>query len=138
MLTHTTRIRVRYADTDQMKAVYYGKFFEYFEQARTDLLREIGLPYAELERMGFQLPVVEAHARYRKSARYDDVLLVQARVAERPVAKVRIEYVVHREGDEETLAEGYTVHGFVHADSGRPARAPAAFLQAMEDAFKSL
>ena len=67
MIKHTTQIRVRYADTDQMKMVYYGRYFEYFEQARSDLLRSIGLPYSEVEKAGTYLVVIEAHARYRQS-----------------------------------------------------------------------
>jgi acyl-CoA thioester hydrolase len=136
MLTHTTTIRVRYADTDQMKSVYYGKFFEYFEQARTDLLRSLGLPYAELERMGYFLPVVEAFAKYHRSARYDDLVRVETSVAEMPVARIRLRYTVRREGEEDLLAEGYTVHAFVHASSGKPTRAPMVFLQTLEEAVK--
>ena len=72
MIITETIIRVRYADTDQMKMVYYSKFLEYFEQGRSDLLREVGMPYPELEQMGYYLPVVEVHAKYVKAARYDD------------------------------------------------------------------
>ena len=76
MIKHVTELRVRYADTDQMKIAYYGKYFEYFEEARSDLLRGIGLPYAEIETMGLLLPVIEAHAEYKHSAHYDDLLEV--------------------------------------------------------------
>ena len=69
MVRHFSQIRVRYADTDQMKFVYYGKYFEYFEQGRSDLLRAIGLPYAEIEKQGIFLPVVEAFAKFQQSAR---------------------------------------------------------------------
>lgn len=74
MIKHVTTIRVRYADTDQMKIVYYAKFFEYFEQGRSDLLRSIGLPYPQIEEMGLLLPVIEAHANYKRAARYDELL----------------------------------------------------------------
>ena len=77
MIQHVTEVRVRYADTDQMKFAYYGKFFEYFEQGRSDLLRAIGLPYREVEELGYFLPVIEAHAEYRRPARYDDLLSVR-------------------------------------------------------------
>ena len=63
MIKHTSSIRIRYADTDQMKYAYYGKFFEYFEQGRSDLLRSIGLPYTRVEEMGLFLPVIEAMRR---------------------------------------------------------------------------
>ncbi len=137
MVSCTTDIRVRYADTDQMKFVYYGKFFEYFEQGRSDLLRAVGLPYPEVEAMGVYLPVIEAGARYRRSARYDDLLHVTTMLKELPIARVRIEYLVMREGEEEPMAEGFTVHTFLNAATGKPTRAPAKFTEFLEAAFKS-
>lgn len=136
MVKHVSQIRVRYADTDQMKFVYYGKYFEYFEQGRSDLLRGIGLPYPEIEKQGIFLPVIEAFAKFRQSARYDDLINIETIVAEMPVARVRIEYKVRREGEEEVLVEGYTVHSFVNAQTGRPTRAPSMFLHALEEAFQ--
>lgn len=132
MIKHVTPIRIRYADTDQMKFVYYGKFFEYFEQGRSDLMRAIGLPYPEIEAMGLFLPVIEAHATYKQSAKYDDLINVVTYMREPPVARVRIEYEVFREGETELLADGYTIHSFVNAETGRPTRAPVQFLEALQ------
>lgn len=128
-----TVIRVRYADTDQMKMVYYAKFFEYFEQGRSDLLREMGLPYPEIEEMGYYLPAVEAHARYLKSARYDDAIRVKTIVREMPQARIRIEYELTNDETKDLLVEGYTIHSFVNASSGRPTRAPERFLEALRN-----
>ncbi|MEX2115983.1 MAG: thioesterase family protein [Bacteroidota bacterium] len=135
MIRHQTQIRVRYADTDQMKMVYYGKYFEYFEQARSELLRAIGLPYSEIEESGIYLPVIEAFAKYRRSARYDDLITVESVVDEIPVARVRISYKIFDANDQEPIIEGYTVHSFLNAQTGRPTRAPARFVQALEEAF---
>lgn len=132
MITNVTTIRVRYADTDQMKQVYYGKFFEYFEQGRSDMLRAIGLPYSRVEEMGFFLPVIEAHAEYRRPVRYDDEIQIVVMLRERPVARIRLDYEVRRGGDAEPLATGYTIHGFVNATTGKPTRAPAQFVEAIE------
>ena len=132
----TTDVRVRYADTDQMKFVYYGKFFEYFEQGRSDLLRHIGMPYPDVEAMGIYLPVIEAGSKYKRSARYDDLLHVQTRIAEMPVARIRIEYSVFRNEEKDPIAEGFTVHSFINAQTGKPTRAPLKFLEVLEDAFK--
>lgn len=137
MVKQISQIRVRYADTDQMKTAYYAKYFEYFEQGRSDLLRSIGMPYPEIESQGYFLPVVEASARYRRSARYDDLLQVESTVSDPPVVRIRIDYRVFAEGEEEPIVEGYTVHGFVNASTGKPTRAPAAFLQALEEPLKS-
>lgn len=135
MVSHTSQIRVRYADTDQMRFVYYGKYFEYFEQGRSDLLRAIGLPYADIEAQGIFLPVIEAFARYKRSARYDNLLNVRTTVADMPVARIRIEYAVTVEGESEVIVEGYTVHSFLNAATGRPTRAPAIFLHTLEEAM---
>ena len=137
MISSRTPIRVRYADTDQMKMVYYGKFFEYFEQGRSDLLRDLGMPYPEIERIGYFLPVIEAHARYLHSARYDDLLTVTTILRERPQVRVRIEYQVHNER-KELLAEGHTIHGFVRAETGKPARAPQEFLELVGKKFGAI
>jgi acyl-CoA thioester hydrolase len=132
MIASETKIRVRYADTDQMKMVYYAKYFEYFESGRSNLLRDLGLPYPEIERLGYFLPVVEAHARYYKSARYDDLVQVTTMLKERPVAKIRLEYRIHNVDTNELLAEGYTLHSFVSAATLKPKRAPEQFLEAIE------
>lgn len=132
MIRNVTTIRVRYADTDQMKQVYYGKFFEYFEQGRSDMLRAIGLPYSRVEEMGFFLPVIEAHAEYRRPVRYDDEIQIVVMLRERPVARIRLDYEVRRGKEEEPLATGYTIHGFVNAETGRATRAPAQFVEAIE------
>lgn len=136
MITHKTQIRVRYADTDQMRTVYYGKYFEYFEQARSELLRSIGLPYAEIEKSGVFLPVIEAFARYRRSAQYDDLITVESLVEELPVARIRINYKIFEEKNVEPIVEGYTVHSFLNASTGKPTRAPAQFLQVLQEAFE--
>lgn len=135
MIQHTSHIRVRYADTDQMKNVYYGKYFEYFEQSRSDFLRALGLPYGELERRGFFLPVIEAYAKYRQPARYDDLLRVETRLPEVPGARIRLDYTIVRDGESDILVEGYTTHSFVHAGTGKPTRAPEEFLQVINNAL---
>jgi acyl-CoA thioester hydrolase len=136
MVKQITQIRVRYADTDQMKAVYHAKYLEYFEQGRSDLLRSVGMPYAEIEAQGYYLPVIEVTAKYRRSARYDELLRVESTVSDPPVVRIRIDYRVFGPDDEEPIAEGYTVHGFVNASTGKPTRAPAQFLQVLEEALK--
>jgi acyl-CoA thioester hydrolase len=101
-------IRVPYAHTDQMGMVYYANYLVYFEMARSALLREIGLPYGELETRGIYLPVVEAHCEYRKPARFDELVEVRSRCTEIRGVRLRIEYEVVRDGD--VLATGYTHH----------------------------
>jgi acyl-CoA thioester hydrolase len=135
MIKHITQIRVRYADTDQMKVVYHGKYLEYFEVGRAALIRALGLPYSELETRGILLPVIEAFAKYRKPARYDDLLSIEAVVAELPRATLKIDYQVFRTQEELPLAEGYTIHSFMNVATGKPTRPPLYFMQIIEKAL---
>ena len=135
MIKHSTTLRVRYADTDSMRTVYYGKYFEYFEQGRTELLRSIGLPYTEIEKQGILIAVVEAYAKYRRSARYDDLITVETMMTEMPVARIRLQYRLFLDGESEPIAEGYTVHSFLNETTRRPTRAPAMFLQTLQEAM---
>jgi len=100
------------------------------------MLRGLGLPYPDLEAIGLLLPVTEAHAEYRRPARYDDVLQVVTYMRQVPVARVRLDYEVYREGEKDLLVEGYTIHAFVNATTGKPTRAPAQFLEVIEANMK--
>jgi len=115
-------VRVIYGDTDQMGVVYYANYLKFFEGARGHFIRCLGLSYAEIERRGILLPVLEASVRYIKAARYDDVLLVHLSHSHTRV-KIRFDYKVHRQADDEVLALGHTVHVCVGPEL-KPTRAP--------------
>ena len=104
------RHRVLYGDTDQMGVVYYATYLRFFEGARGEWIRDLGLTYAQIEERGIYLPVLEVGVRYLKPARYDDVLEIHLRVSHTRV-KVRFEYKVYRLGSTEVLILGHTVHG---------------------------
>ncbi len=108
MPPHTITHRVIYAETDQMGIVYNVNYLVWFEAARTELLREAGLPYSEMERRGFYLPVIETGAKFLKSARYDDLATITAVVSELKKASLHIDYEVHCNG--ELLVTGFTRH----------------------------
>lgn len=103
-------VRVPYAHTDQMRFVYYANYFIYFEMARAEMLREVGLPYGELEKQGIFLPVVEAHCEYKTPAHYDDQLEIITRCQIQGV-RLRVEYKVSR--GKEMIVSGHTVHACV-------------------------
>jgi len=128
MLTHRTTLRVRYADTDKMQFVYNGKYLEYFEVGRTELLRHYGLPYRQIEEQGYQLPVIEAGLVFRRPARYDDLLEIGAVVRAVRTPRLRIEYTVRRAGEEDILVEGFTVHIFMNVRTQRATRPPSFYL----------
>ena len=118
-----SRVRVRYAETDQMGVAWHGEFFAWFEVGRTDLLRERGLTYKELEGRGVHLPVIEVAARYLRPAHYDDMLEIRTSLRDLSGARLSFDYAVHREGEAEPLARGMTAHAAVDG-RGRPRRLP--------------
>ncbi|PKL83336.1 MAG: acyl-CoA thioesterase [Ignavibacteriae bacterium HGW-Ignavibacteriae-3] len=136
MLKHTTEIRVRYADTDKMQFVYNGKYLEYFEVGRTELLRAAGLAYTEVEKDGYQLPLIEAGIKYLMPASYDDILEINATVKELYSPKVHIEYTVKRKGTDELIAEGFTTHLFMKINSKKAVRPPKVYVDALAKYFK--
>jgi YbgC/YbaW family acyl-CoA thioester hydrolase len=123
---------VLYGDTDQMGVVYYATYLRFFEGARGEWIRELGLTYAQIEERGIYLPVLEVGVRYLKPARYDDVLEIPLRVSHTRV-KVRFEYKVFRASSSEVLILGHTVHACITKD-GRPTRAPDWLVAAMASA----
>src|SRR5687768_2534532 len=99
MIESRCQVTVRYAETDMMGVVYHGNYLPWFEIGRTTLLKELGLPYRELEESGFRLPVLEVGAKYFRPAVYDDTLTIVTRMKEKPVLRIHLEYEVRR-GDE--------------------------------------
>ncbi len=124
------RHRVLYGDTDQMGIVYYANYLRFFEGARNEWIRNLGLTYREIEERGIMLPVYEAGIQYLKPAKYDDVVTIPVVVTHTRV-KIRFDYKVHREADDAPLAVGPTVHACVGRD-GRPTRAPDWLVQAID------
>src|SRR5262245_18728904 len=103
-----THVRVRYKDTDTMSVVYYGNYLTYFEVARVEYLREPGLPMSVVDRR-IRIPVVEAHLKYRKPARLDELLEVTSRVSDKKRASFTFSYEIRNE-EKELVATGYTRH----------------------------
>ncbi|WP_335965861.1 thioesterase family protein [Galbibacter sp. PAP.153] len=121
--TNKINIRVRYSETDKMGVVYHGNYAQYLEMARVEWLRELGVSYRWMEENGVMLPVVSLQLNYRKSARYDDVLTVEARLKNTPSVKIEFDYTIFDESNE-IIAEGNTVLAFINAKTFRPMRCP--------------
>ena len=124
------RHRVLYGDTDQMGIVYYGNYLRFFEGARNEWIRALGLTYAQIESHGIMLPVMDCAIRYLRPARYDDLLEIPVSVTHTRV-RIRFDYVVHREGESAALCQGHTVHACVN-QQGRPTRAPDWLIEALK------
>ena len=115
-----TRVRVRYAETDQMGVVYHANYLVWFEVGRVEFMRSHGVSYKQLEQEeGCMIAVVEAMARYRAPARYDEELVVETELTSARGAIIRFEYRVLREQDGMLLCEGETVHVVVGPDMKR-------------------
>ena len=129
-------LRVKYADTDKMQFVYYGRYFEYFEAARNEMLREIGFEYKTLESLGVMLPVVAAHADYFSPAYYDDLLTIESRIEKVENVRLTISYELFEKNARKKLVAGYTTHAFIKP-TGRPTRPPQELLDKLQKAWPS-
>ncbi|RBP44750.1 acyl-CoA thioesterase [Garciella nitratireducens] len=108
-----TVIRVRYAETDQMGIVYHSNYIIWFEIGRTDWFRKIGQDYKSLEEKNILLPVIGVNCQYKKSALYDDLVIIRTYLKELKGVRLTFHYEVLREKDRELLAEGESQHAFV-------------------------
>lgn len=129
-----TSYRVIYGDTDQMGVVYYANYLRWFEKGRSELLREIGLPYTQIEGRGYYFPVTEVSCRYFKSARYDDLITIATHLRSLGRATLNFEYTISRDAESSCLALGSTKHACVDAE-GRITRIPDAFTQLLAKAL---
>lgn len=136
MIKHKTQLRVRYADTDQMGRAYNGKFFEYFEVGRTEMMREFGLPYSEIEKNGYLMPVIETFIKFKTPALYDELITIETIVEKKPLVKVHIDHIISSEERNVTIAEGYIELAFLDAEKMKPVKAPDFFINALSQKFK--
>lgn len=128
MFTTETQIRVRYAETDQMGVVYHGNYFQYFEVARAESIREMGYTYADMEKMGVIMPVVEIHSRFLRPAVYDELLTVKTILKELPQNhKIEFHHEVYNKKDE-LLTTAKIVLFFMEAKTMTKTKMPDALL----------
>ncbi|MET3731584.1 acyl-CoA thioesterase [Moheibacter stercoris] len=133
MISTKISVRVRYGETDQMGVVYHGNYPSYFEVARVEFFRELGLPYKELEANGIMLPVVDLGIKYLKPAYYDDLLHINTRIPEIPKSvRFRFEYSITNDLGE-VITEGFVVLAFIDKDTRKPIRCPEYLTKKMED-----
>ena len=129
-----SRLRVRYAETDQMGVVYHANHFIWFEIGRVELMRQLGFTYRDMEREhGCFIPVVDARCRYKAPARYDDEIIVRTHLKKVRESVIHFGYQLVRAGDGEVLAEGETTHMVIDAQM-KAAPLPPAFLKVFREA----
>ncbi len=136
MYVSETRVRVRYAETDQMNVVYHGNYAQYFEVARVESIRELGFSYKDMEAMGILMPLVELHTKFLRPAHYDDLLTIRTTLKELP-ADHRIEF--HQEVFNETgrlLTIGRVVLYFIQAATREKTTMPEFLYQKLAPYFQ--
>ena len=118
MLSHDCKIRVWYKHTDQMAICHHSNYICYYEAARSELLRDLGMSFAEVERRGIMMPILEVQSKYRKPAYFDELLTVRIILREKPAARINFFYEIYNEQGE-LINTGMTQLGFIHSDTRR-------------------
>lgn len=135
-MIHTTHtIRVRYAETDPMKYVYYGNYAEYFELGRVELFRSIGISYDEIEKLGIWLPVSDYNIKYLKPALYDQKLEIHTFVKKIPGVRIEFEYEIYNE-EKIKITEARTTLFFLASKANKIIKCPDFLMKLIEENWK--
>jgi acyl-CoA thioester hydrolase len=134
MITSEIKIRVRYAETDQMGFVYYGRYAEYYEIGRVETMRKLSLSYKEMEEKGILMPVIEYHIEYKKPAFYDDELFLITTIKELPKLKITFHHEMFNTNGQ-LLNTGYVTLVFLNKETKKPVLAPDWFLNECKKFF---
>ena len=132
----TTKLRVRYGETDQMGYCYYGNYAQYFEVGRVEALRSMGMSYKELEQNGFMLPVSDFSVKYKAPAIYDDQLTIVTYIRSLKGVRLVFDYEIFKEG-QVLVAEASSTLVFVSKDTMRPVSPPKDFVELLDTNSKS-
>ncbi len=134
MFSATTPIRVRYAETDQMRYVYYGNYPQYYEVGRAEAIRDLGFTYKQLEDLGVMMPVVEMNIRYFRPALYDDLLTIKTTLQELPKSKVQFHHEIFNEKNE-LLNQGIVTLVFVDSTTMKRVDMPEVLHEKLSNFF---
>ena len=127
MISHDCKIRVWYKHTDQMGICHHSNDVCYDEAARSGVLRALGMSFAEVEKRGIMMPILEVQSKYRKPAYYDELLTVRIILRELPTTRINFFYEIYNEQGQ-LINTGMTQLGFIHSDTRRPCRCPEWYL----------
>lgn len=123
MLVSECELEVRYYETDLMGIVHHSNYIRYFECGRHKLLQDVNLPIPEIEKRGYMLPVVSTYCVYKTPAKMGDILRIVSTMKEPPKAKIKVQTQIFNQNND-LVAEGEVVLGFIHADTRKPTRRP--------------
>ena len=116
MFTSETRLTVRYAETDQMGIVHHSNYPVWFEAARTDFIRNLGMPYSKIEGRGLLLPLLELKCKYKGAAKYEDEILIKTSIKEFSITRITFFYEVYKLGNNVAITCGETTHTWTNKD----------------------
>lgn len=128
MKNHTTNLRIRYSETDQMGVVYHGNYAQFFEIGRTEWLRSMGVTYKDMENTGIMLPVISLTCNFKKSALYDDLLTVTTFLVKPPSVRIEFNYEIINQ-HKELICTGNSTLVFVNKETKKPIRCPDYLLE---------
>ena len=134
MFTHTTKLRVRYAETDQMGYMYYGNYAQFYEVGRVEMLRSLGMTYKSMEASGIMMPVLDLNCKFIKPALYDEEITVKVTMAKMPSVRIHFSYQLFNES-QELINEGETTLVFIDIKRNRPCLPSADFLERLQHFF---
>ena len=134
MIEHEVKIRVRYAETDQMSYVYYGNYATYLEVARVETFRFLGVSYKEMEADGILMPVLELRTKYIKPVLYDDEIKVKVKISDKPNVRIHFDYEIYNQQDILTTIASTTLV-FISKETGRPINPKGKFEEIMNRQF---
>ena len=132
MKENTTKLRVRYGETDQMGVVYYGNYAQFLDQGRTEWLRELGFSYKWMEANNVFLPVTNLNINYKLPARYDDVISVTTTLTKIPTFRIEFDYKIHNENGD-LLVTASTTLVFINSISNKLMKAPDYLLKKLDE-----
>jgi acyl-CoA thioester hydrolase len=135
MFEHTTKLRVRYGETDQMGYMYYGNYAEFYEVGRVEMLRSLGMTYSGMEESGIMMPVLEMSSKYLKPALYDEEISIRVIMNKMPGVKIHFKYELYNPNDE-LINTGETLLVFVNMKTNRPCLPPQEFIDRLKPFFQ--
>ena len=135
MIKNTTKIRVRYGETDQMGIVNNAVYPAYYEIGRTMMFRELGFPYKKMEEEGVLIPLSDLYVKFHFPAYYDEELTLITMLNEMPAARIRFDYEIYNSKGE-LINSGYSIQAFINAKTRRPIRLPQTIRELLEPFFK--
>lgn len=135
MFEHSTKLRVRYGETDQMGYMYYGNYAEFYEVGRVEMLRSQGMTYRSMEESGIMMPVLEMKCKYLKPARYDEEISIRVIMDKMPGVKIHFRYELFNE-NQELIHQGETLLAFINMKTNRPCLPSQEFIDKMKPFFQ--